>query len=350
MTNLGIEGSRLTALKNLEPVLRKALYVNPLFRTLYYPKLSVMYLEVSSKCNLNCKMCTYKKEHEKTGHMSWQLFTKCVDEASRVGVKELLLHFGGESLLHPKFKDYLKYAIQYRDRGKIQKISWIDNGMLFNQDIADLVVDLKVDAIGFSLDGVGTVNDAIRIGAKYPLIERNIKYLLQRRGSARPEVFLSVCSYGKTEEQLMDLYREWVPYVDRITLIPSISSDNSIDNKESFLRGGKIANPPPFCSFPFSLMAISWNGEVTGCCLDYAFKLQLGNGLKDSLKQIWHGSKYHALRKDALANTFPFGSPCHKCEFWKINFEDKEDHILDSTATIRYGYIYKTIGKQRNRK
>lgn len=148
----------------------------------------------------------------------------------------------------------------------------------------------------------------------------------------------------------MDLYREWVPYVDRITLIPSVSSDNSIDNKESFLKGGKTAKPPTFCSFPFYLMAISWKGEVTGCCLDYAFKLQLGNASTNSLKQIWHGSKYHALRKAALANAFPLGSPCYKCEFWKINFENKEEHILDSTAIIRYGYIYKTIRKQRSRK
>lgn len=186
LTNFGIKGSSLTTLRNLEPVWHKVLYLNPLLRALYYPKISIMYLEVSSMCNLNCKMCTYKKEHGKTGNMPWSLFTKCVNDASRLGVKELCLHFGGESLLHPNFKDYLKYAINHRDNGKIQTVSWIDNGMLFNRDIADLVVDLKVDAIGFSLDGVGSVNDTIRIGANYSLIERNIKYLLERRGSAKP--------------------------------------------------------------------------------------------------------------------------------------------------------------------
>ncbi len=341
---VNIKGSRLVTLRNMSLKLSKISYENPLLRALFYPKLSVLYLEVSSKCNLNCKMCTYKKEHGTTGFMSWDLFKKCVDEASKIGVKEICLHFGGESLLHPKFKEYLKYAIGQRDHGRIQKVSWIDNGMLFKQDIADLVVDLKVNSIGFSIDGVGAVNDSIRLGSKYSIIEKNIKYLLNRRENANPEVFLSVCSYGKTEENLMDIYREWAQYVNRITLIPSISSDNSIDNKENYKKGSKLVEPPPFCTYPFDLMAVSWNGEVTGCCLDYAFKLHLGNASTDTLSDIWHGQQYHALRIASLRNAFPPG-PCFNCEFWKINFEPKEEQILDGTATLHYGYIYKTVTK-----
>jgi radical SAM protein with 4Fe4S-binding SPASM domain len=341
---VGIKGSRLTGIRNVRKNLRKVSYANPLLRVLSYPKISALYLEVSSKCNLNCKMCTYKKEHASTGFMSWSLFKKCVDEASILGVKEVLLHFGGESLLHPQFKEYLKYAVDHRDHGGIQKVSWIDNGMLFNEDMANLVVALKVDAIGFSIDGVGALNDSIRLGAKYSVIERNIKYLLKKRANAKPEVFLSMCSYGKTEEQLMDVYREWTQHVDRITLIPSISSDNSIDNRENFLKGSKMVQPPSFCTYPFDLMAVSWTGEVTGCCLDYAFKLQLGDASKSSLRDIWKGSNYHALRKASLKNVFPPG-PCHNCEFWKINFEPKEEQILDGKATMNYGYIYKTIKK-----
>ena len=82
-------------------------------------------------------------------------------------------------------------------------------GLLFSKDMADLVVDLKLDSIAFSIDGVGQVNDKIRLGAKYPVIERNIKYLIKRRGNAKkPELYLSVCDFGKTEEQKMDVYRK----------------------------------------------------------------------------------------------------------------------------------------------
>jgi len=347
LAKVGVTGSRLTTLRTLRQNLRRAIYVNPLLRALSYPKISVLYLEISSKCNLSCKMCTYQKEHKSTGFMSQSLFTKCIDEASEMGVTEVCLHFGGESLLHPKFKEYLKYAIDHRDHGGIRRVSWIDNGMLFNENIANLVVDLKVDSIGFSIDGIGSVNDSIRLGAKYSVIERNIKYLLKRRGIAKPEVFLSMCSYGKTEEQLMDVYRSWTPYVDRITLIPSTSSDNSIDNRENYFKGSKMIQPPPFCTYPFDLMAVSWIGEVTGCCLDYSFRLNLGDASKSSLKAIWRNPQYHTLRNTCLKNDFPPG-PCHNCEFWKINFETKDEQILAGTAILHYGYIYKSITKKNS--
>jgi sulfatase maturation enzyme AslB (radical SAM superfamily) len=176
----------------------QAVIKNRLVRRVVKPKLSAAYLELTNNCNLNCKMCIYKKLHGKTGNMSRSLYESCVTQLSEMGLDTLYLHFGGESLLHPEFKDFLKFAVQCRDKGGIRSIAWIDNGMLFNQNIADLVVDLKVDTISFSLDGVGEVNDRIRLGSIYSVIEKNIKYLIKKRGGTKkPQVYLSMCDFGK---------------------------------------------------------------------------------------------------------------------------------------------------------
>jgi sulfatase maturation enzyme AslB (radical SAM superfamily) len=120
--------------------------INSLYRQeISNPKVDLVYLELTNNCNLNCEMCTFKKVQEKIGNMSKQLFESCVDQISEMGANRLYLHGAGESLLHPNFKDCLKYAISKRDEGKIKSVAWVDNGMLFNQSIADLVVDLKVD-------------------------------------------------------------------------------------------------------------------------------------------------------------------------------------------------------------
>ena len=66
---------------------------------------------------------------------------------------------------------------------------------------------------------------------------------------------------------------------------------------------------------------VSWDGIVTGCCFDTNFKIVIGDAKQDSIKQIWEGSRYQNFRKAVLTNTFPSGSPCNGCEFWKINFE-----------------------------
>ena len=146
-----------------------------------------------------------------TGFMSWSFFESCINQLSDMGVSVLCLHFGGESLVHPEFKKFLTYAIQKRDEGCIGSVGWTENGMLFNESIAELVVELKLDFINFSLDGIGQVNDNIRIGSKYSVIEKNIKYLINKRGSAKkPVVLLNMVDYGKTDEQKLDLFREWV--------------------------------------------------------------------------------------------------------------------------------------------
>ena len=309
-----------------------------------HPKLQTVFLEMTNKCNLRCKMCNWQAR-EKIGFISRDLFKSCVDQLSDMRVQVLNLEFSGESLLHPDFRSFLKYAIRKRDEGKIGCVGWTDNGMLFNQNIADLVVQLKVDWINFSLDGIGEVNDNIRLGSKYSVIEKNIKYLLKKRGSPKkPKVALNVVDYGKTEEQKLDLYREWVDLVDEISLIPSILPDNTWENKNAISQQVKTA-PPPFCCFPLNTIAISWDGKVTGCCLDYIFKMFLGDAKMESIKQIWEGSKFQSLRKAALTNSFQKESPCYRCEFWQVNFEPKHELILDGKAIMEHGYIYRRIRK-----
>lgn len=300
--------------------------------------LRTVYLELTNKCNLQCRMCNWQSRGS-TGYISKELFEKCVNQFSDIELEVLNLQFGGESLLHPDFKEFLKYAISKRDHGKIRSVGWTTNGMLFNQNIADLVVTLDVDWVNFSLDGLGIVNDNIRVGSKYSIIEKNIKYLLDKRGSSKkPKVFLNMVDHGKTEEQKLEFYNAWVDFVDEIELIPSILSDNTRENKTV----GTIA-PPNFCNIPLDTMVISWNGKVTYCCFDTCFSTVLGDVTKESISDIWNNSKFQELRRDVLSNKVSTGSPCYHCEFWRVNFEPRSELILGGKARIDYEYIYRRI-------
>jgi radical SAM protein with 4Fe4S-binding SPASM domain len=212
--------------------------------------------------------------------------------------------------------------------------------------MADLVVSLKVDFVIFSLDGIGQLNDNIRLGSKYSVIEKNIKYLLKKRGTARkPGVSLNMVDYGKTEEQKIDVYREWVHLVDEIVLIPSMLPDHTWGSKNTLSRNLKTVPPPTFCHFPLNTIVISWDGKVTGCCQDYTFMNDLGDATKDSIKQIWSGQRFQNLRKLLLTHTISKDSPCYKCEWWQVNFEPRDEVILDGKAIIHYGSITRTVRK-----
>ena len=320
------------------------IYGNRFLRNNYHPKLGTVYLEPTNRCNLRCEMCNWQSGRV-TGFISRSLFESCVDQLSEMGVDSLCLNGYGESLVHPDFKSFLEYAVQKRNHGKIGRVGWCTNGMLFNQSVADLAVSLKVDWISFSLDGVGQVNDSMRVGSKYSVIEKNIVYLLEKRGSAeKPTVLLNMVDHGKTDEQKMEFYSVWAQRVDGIELIPSILPDDTWENKEFVSKNLKMAPPPAFCSFPMETLNILWDGKIKGCCFDYS-KVVLGDANKESIKQIWRGEKYQNYRKALLTKKFPSGSPCKECEFWQINFEPRSEQILDGRARIEYGYIYRKIRK-----
>ncbi len=321
------------------------IYASRLVQNVYHPKLKTVYLELTNKCNLRCEMCNWQAR-KKTGYISRSLFESCIDQFSDMELETINLEFGGESLLHPDFKTLLKYAIDKRDHGKIGYVGWTDNGMLFNESISNLAVSLNVDWINFSLDGVGQVNDNIRVGSKYSIIEKNIKYLLEKRGSSKkPKVLLNMVDHKKNEDQKSEFFREWASLVDEIELLPCILQDNTWENEEIISQNLRTIPPPMFCKIPLNTMIISWDGKVTYCCFDTRFKTVLGDATKESIQQIWNGSKYQKVRKAVLTNTVPSGSPCHGCKFWQVNFEPRNELILDKKAIIEYGYIYRRIRK-----
>jgi radical SAM protein with 4Fe4S-binding SPASM domain len=149
--------------------------------------------------------------------------------------------------------------------------------------------------------------------------------------------------HGKTEEQKMDVYREWTSIVNGITLMPSLLPDNSCEDKKQYVHNAKLMQRPPFCAMPFQMLMISWDGRVSACCLDWCYNIVLGNAKHQSLKEIWQGPGFQALRKASLAGSFPKGSPCEHCEFWQLNFEPKEEPILEGHATINYANMYKAV-------
>ena len=280
----GVKGLFKTTISRCKTIGTPVIYRSRLLRKMHHPKLQTAYLELTNKCNLHCKMCKWQSR-EKTGYISKELFESCVNQFSQMGLDVLNLQFGGESLLHPDFKDFLKYAIHKRDEGRIGSVGLTDNGMLFDQSIADLFVSQKVDWINFSLDGLGQVNDNIRLGSKYSVIEKNIKYLLKKRGSAnKPTILLNMVDYGKTDDQELEFFNEWVQLVDSIELIPSILPNNAWENKDRLSPNIKIAPPAAFCRSPLNTIIISWNGKVTGCCFDSNIEMELGDATKESIR------------------------------------------------------------------
>ena len=83
-------------------------------------------IELASVCNLKCPMCYTTTEHFKKNVklklMTWDLFKKVADEVAHK-VPAVRLSWRGESTLHPKFIDAIKYL---KSRG-VGEVSFLTN-------------------------------------------------------------------------------------------------------------------------------------------------------------------------------------------------------------------------------
>jgi len=291
--------------------------------------------ELTNKCNLECGFCFVDKKRD-PGFMSWDLFTKIVDEAASMKAPTFGLNYGGESLCHPEFKRFLKYLMEKRNSGEFKNVGWVTNGMLFSQDIADLVCELGVDSIGFSLEGFSEINDKMRAGCSYEKVKENILYLLEKRGSRKkPAIRINTLNPAGD----MDFIKYWMETVELVAWSTLRDMDNRIIDRSFFDHGWFT---PQRCTFPFNYMPVFWNGFVTGCCSDGYGKMNLGNANNQTIREIWNGQQFKDLRK-GMANEL-----CQKCDFWKIEFVPAVEKVFNGLGEVTYQVYwrrYERLGK-----
>lgn len=146
----------------------------------------VMYLHVTSKCNLKCPYC-YNQEHrfqliqlgrkkdttERHTEATTEEFFRIVDEAAKLGIDQIKIT-GGEALLN---KDTLLIA----KRAKSHKISvnLLTNATIITEEMALRIAD-SVDSVSISLDSPNPQeHDAVRGKGTHAKVLQAIRMLKQ---------------------------------------------------------------------------------------------------------------------------------------------------------------------------
>ncbi|MBN2591014.1 MAG: radical SAM protein [Sedimentisphaerales bacterium] len=134
----------------------------------------LVYAEICTYCNLNCRMCgraVHGMKKEDQGFMKREIFDKLTELFTPGGT--LALFGRGETLLHPEFIYFLKSA---KDRG--MKVSFNSNGKALNKEIALAMVKYMQDSITFSCSaGTAKTYEAIHRGGKWDHLWSNIAML-----------------------------------------------------------------------------------------------------------------------------------------------------------------------------
>lgn len=276
-----------------------------------------LWIEPTNICNLKCVMCL-NKSLKNRGYMDFEVYKKIVDEAKDF-VFDINLFHRGESMLHPRIYDMIKYA---NKNGIYTRL--FTNATQLDEKNAKRIIDSGLDFISFSFDGYMKEDyEKIRVGSDFDKTIANITNFLKLKESKRskPYVMFESIEFSKENKELKKKREKFENYFKNLPL-------NKFAVRRPHNWGGdydiKInKNPKNFlpCTFLWYALVILYDGSVLPCPQDFFGKLRLGNINDESIKQIWNNDKVVPLRKAMVTRNYQKLVPCSRCDrIFRKNF------------------------------
>ncbi|HET6307345.1 MAG TPA: radical SAM protein [Rhodopila sp.] len=314
-----------------------------------------LYLEVTNRCNLLCETCPRTfEELEPPADMSWDLFTRIVDQVPAIA--RVVLHGVGEPMLVRDLPRMIRYL---KDRGTY--VLFNTNGTLLNPKKFQQIIDTGLDELRVSLDAADrTSYAAIRGKDFFPRIVRDVGKFVsyqQRTGVAKPRVSLWLTGLKETVAQLPDFVRlaasmgvkevhlqrlvfddagygkaraesslfeqtraEEQAAIDAaqaigVQLGVTLDASGATEPGLSLKRAAED-KPWATCRRPWSLMYFTAHGRALPCCIA-PFSARgygtytLGDATQQTLREIWNSPAYRGFRTALLGDAPP--APCQNC-------------------------------------
>ena len=316
-----------------------------------------IYLETTNRCNLLCTTCprTYE-ELEPPADMSWELFTRIVDQVPNIA--RAVLHGVGEPMLVKNLPKMVRYL---KDRGTY--VLFNTNGTVLNDKNGRALIAAGLDELRVSLDAANAQSYlAVRGKDYFNRILRNVRAfrnLQEREGQDRPRVSAWLTGLKETITELpafvkvaaeigvKEVYLQRLVFFenDAIGLArPDQALYEQLDTDESrlieeatalaaslgmtFSASGAASEPGmslkrdgdgtpwSMCRRPWTVMYFTANGRALPCCIAPFSQrgyenYTLGDATQQTLSEIWNGTAYRSFRQGLLSDTPP--SACASC-------------------------------------
>jgi MoaA/NifB/PqqE/SkfB family radical SAM enzyme len=301
---------------------KQILFHFPRLLPLCFRKPRMLYLELSSMCNLGCLTCYRGKR--KQGKMDLRLATHLIVQAAKVGGMNLHLGFAGEPLTYCHLDEVLAVVKKYRKH--FYKVSLTTNGTLLTDAYATMLLDSGVFSwITVSMDAIGKRFEQLRVGASYVVVKKNLLNLIEGRNVYKeifemknlPIISINCVLSSQTEEEIQALKKEWVGVVDNVNFSGCIDSHFKYLNMDKFKKINPSAAKKhliPTCIFPFVNIVVLWDGSITFCCHNLNGEYSFGDAWGLPLSEIWNLYDFKRARSFLVANSVPKYSICYYCQ------------------------------------
>ncbi|MCP4763506.1 MAG: radical SAM protein [archaeon] len=269
-------------------------------------------IEITNYCNLKCPMCPRNKMTRKVEYMEFTLFKKIVDELEKInprnGGEKFRLHHFGESILHPRIKEFITYA---EKKGMKTALSTNANFLTPNKH-SDILANLSTLFVSF--DGYAKKTyEKHRVNGNYERTKENLIALLKvKKNFHKPEIIISTLVTPDTQPELQKYEDFWLKKgADKVRLKTVHDWNGQKDIAKSIGYKQKISNA--LCTLFSDYFVVLVDGRVVPCCKDYDGECILGDLNKQTISEVWHSKRYRELRKKHLNGKKNEIKLCSKC-------------------------------------
>lgn len=285
-----------------------------------FPKL--LDVELTNTCNFKCLMCpvgTHVQER-KPGFMAEDTFARVLAEASATGTPIRFILWG-EPTLH---KNWLDFMARTKDAGLL--VHFNTNGSLLDEEQMQQVVELGIDSVKFSFQGIDTKSYREMRNAEYfETLMAKVSQLHSLRGDRiAPYIHVSTTITYETAEQVKAFREQVEPITDQVTVGRTILShfdlskaklDSAEKSTMEKLKESEslIKKHPNCCPEVYDKLSVHWDGLVSACCADFNNNMIVGDLNENTLAEIWKTPKLQHYREELAKGRFEKFSMCKTC-------------------------------------
>jgi len=280
-------------------------------------------LELSSVCNMACSYCYHSDQDNLPfvkGYMDKDIAFKIIKDAAKEGVHSVKFNWKGESTLNPHFREITEYAkrlsggMTFIDRlsnsnFKIPKVKREDK---FHGMAALTKVKVSYDSF------IPDVFETQRAKGNHDLTTENIDLFYNHPARIKSETQLVIqavrTKLNKDEDIVHKVKSRWP---EAKVSLRDVVEGRVANNIGELADKERDASSRRSCIQAHTRLIFAHDGRCLPCCPDIKEELEIGNGKRDSIREIFNGKKAKVLRRALLNKSAFLDDPCKSCSSYE---------------------------------
>jgi radical SAM protein with 4Fe4S-binding SPASM domain len=309
-----------------------------------------MYVEPGNRCNFKCTFCPesfadYEAQAGGLRSLSFEDFSKvCADIKALGRLKVLRLYMLGEPLLHKDLPRFIRHA---KASDVAERIEVTTNGTALTTKTSRELIEAGLDYLRVSIYASSDRRHLEVTGSKIAVRRiadqvRAFRDLRDSLGSAKPFVFAKMIDSldDRENEAFFELYR---PIADEVGLEPrtnwtgfegrdlvKLGAEPDLSDSRRVVASGAKR----ICPYPFYILVVHADLDVSVCCADWNKKALVGNLRRQTLGEVWNSEELRAFQKMHVENRRSDNESCRNCTVLYTHPDDLDGLSLDRFAEI----------------